>query len=318
VADLFSGRNGSVAEIWLDSVPNRKIDPSEAVQGIDSDRMISIKIQEPDKHGRFNIITHVSDWELLLPRAGLPEGDLEILGALRTARGLEAAKPVAIVLDGEAPVLKSSAPEYVVENELFPITLVSDRPDSSGISRIDAQVDFTGDGRFAPDAAVYKGFRTEEKGLWRCDIPTMNLTPGRYSVLIQAHDAVGNSSEIVSQLMNIVSTEQLKLMEPGESVPLTGVVVFGKDPVPEAIVTLARGTSATPLSAGTESASAGEAEAMTVKTDEAGRFRFESVPPGEWTVKASLLLLNRLRTYEQQIQIAPPPAPAGILRIRLR
>jgi hypothetical protein len=319
VADLFLERDRSIAEIWLDSVPNRQIDSSETVVRIDSDRMTELEIRAPDENGRFKIVTRVADWEVSLPSAGMPDGQLELLGTLHTSRGVKASDPVSIVLDGESPILKASAPDYIGEQEPFPVTLVPARPDSSGISRIEAQVDLQGDGRFTPEGAVYKAVRTEQAGQWRCSIPTTELTPGRYTVLIQAHDAVGNASEVYSQPMNIVSAEQLKLLDAGQSVPLTGVVVYGKDPVPEATVTLTRGSDASPPAQGTETQSPSEAgSTMTVTADEAGRFRFESVAPGGWTLRASKLLLNRLRKYEATIQVEPPPAPAGILRIRIR
>jgi hypothetical protein len=123
-------------------------------------------------------------------------------------------------------------------------------------------------------------------GIWTASLPTKDLSPGRYTVLVQATDRVGLSATATG-VVTIAAprTDVPAGKPPPDTGTIQGRVVLISRPVAGIRVTL-------------------EGLNRVATSDSAGRFVFREVPAGAYTLRASGAALNRFRNGTAQVTVA--------------
>ncbi len=269
-----------------------------------SDRQLLIEATGFSPLGTLTLKTSVDDFhDIPVNSSGLMNDTVDLLAQLHTASSIrnKLSKPVEIHLDGIGPriiaVLNPSQPnrEVVVGNDLE-VLVQSDpnEPDLSGIKAVDVAWDL-GVTRDQKDAKweVAKSV----VGGWFAKLPTKDLAPRRYTVLMRATDSVGNVGILEEEVEVVVKPEPVKKIKPAKPSPtnsLSGEVKFGGDVVGNAEVRLLS-EDGTILA--------------TVKSDASGRYTFTKVLPGKYTVLVEGQAKARIREGKSSVTVVAFPMP---------
>ena len=234
--------------------------------------------------------------------------------------------PVSILIDGLSPIIKPADIYPTVIGEPLEIYLAVDDRNLSGVASVEGYLDRTRRGLF-PDPVPPKSEAQEEEqppadlpvaaslqadGYWLIEIPSDSVKSGRHQILVRATDRAGNVSRVMKLSARLMTKEEAA--GPQGSRDVRGIVQFGLDPIPEAEVTLVSNAPSDPNAAPME----GAQNAFDAKSDEQGRFLFENVPFGQWTLTVKAMVAGRLRVKQSSLDIAPPPIANRIQRVKLR
>jgi uncharacterized GH25 family protein len=143
-------------------------------------------------------------------------------------------------------------------------------------------------------------------------IPSGSVRAGRHQILVRATDRAGNTSRVVKLSARLMTQEEAA--GPQGQRDVWGIVQFGDKPIAEAEVTLVSSAPQNPNTSPKEAAQT----SFEAKSDEQGRFVFENVPFGEWTLTVKAMIAGRLRIDQRTLNIAAPPVASRIQRVRLR
>ena len=188
----------------------------------------------------------------------------------------------------------SPAGEVVIGGKLK-LTVIASDNDLSGVAKVEAAIDVERTGQFAAIAKPIVLDLTME-GNWEVLVPTGELKSGLHTLLVRATDRVGNMSDVTKIRLTAVTPEEAEQLS-AVPVPLTGVVTFGGQPVPEARVS---------------AVSADRPKVEPVVTDNTGNFRLNGLTPGTWMLQAKGVTRNKTRTAEVEVTIKASERPQPI------
>ena len=128
---------------------------------------------------------------------------------------------------------------------------------------------------------------------WTTSLPTEDLEPGRYRILVRGTDRVGLSRSVFAQVSIVPPAGPA---EPAKKTTSTirGSVVLIDRPAAGISVRL-------------------EGTGLEAVSDSAGRFVFPQVPHGSYTLRAKGIALNKFREGSAQITLPAATEPAEIV-----
>ena len=284
---------GDYVWVGIDADRDRVLDGESPVH-LSSDRQVAVALEQLAPQGMVRIQTEVTDFRIEIPDPGLRNTRVGILAEVRCGKKHAWSLPVEIVLDGTPPELSNiqlqPGPVVVTGSEIQVSVEASDR-DLSGLDKVEAAFDLAGLGEFAP-APPPQVASQEPGGRWMAKLATAALTPGTHTLLLRATDKVGNSSGYSRVSVRVVTPEQADAMQAQLTNRVSGTVLYGGQPVPNAQLTL--------------ESEKGPEVAPTV-TDDNGNFAFLEVPAGTFQLTAKKLLRNKVRQIAVPVVVEPPP-----------
>ena len=288
---------GDVLEAGIDRNNDRDF-RDEPTLRLTSDRQISITAVQFGPEGRFNLLARVGDFQVRVPTIGLRDTNAQYLARLTVADRTVWGVPVRVTFDGAAPhvrIVQLSPAGAVVIGGKLKLTVIASDNDLSGVAKVEAAIDVERTGQFAAIAKPIVLDLTME-GNWEVLVPTGELKSGLHTLLVRATDRVGNMSDITKIRLTAVTPEEAEQLS-AVPVPLTGVVTFGGQPVPEARVS---------------AVSADRPKVEPVVTDNTGNFRLNGLTPGTWMLQAKGVTRNKTRTAEVEVTIKASERPQPI------
>lgn len=280
---------GDVVELGLDESGDRSLRPENALQW-SSDRQIVVRWHKADPAGQIHLHAEATDFQATLPAGGLRNKTVEVLARLivnlpATGQGQQTDQhEVPIVLDGAPPSLRMEVPvRPSLAGEEIPVTIATE--DLSGVVKGRIGLDLNASGELDEADQPQLLSQPTASGVWTTTLPTKDLSPGRYTVLVQATDRVGLSATATGAVtIAAPRTDAPAGKPPPETGTIQGRVILISRPISGIRVTL-------------------EGLQRVATSDSAGRFSFRDVPAGAYTLRASGAALNRFRNGTAQVTV---------------
>ena len=269
------------------------------------DRRRTFKVAAPRPPASLVLVASADDWTLDAATGGLADVDAELEARLRLPGSQQ---PIAdrrlLVLDATPPRVEAPPQMNVVVGRplTIPIRVLDDPregfggpegvhiPGVAGVERVDWAVDLKGDGKpEAWQAAVALG-----GGRYELRVDTKLLPPGRQTpVLVRALDRVGNTAT------------------PSQTW-LDTAVQIAKGSIRGKVTLDGRGERGLTVEIDGPSAP----RPVTSAAD--GAFEFKNLDPGQYTLRSSGAVRNRLyRTKPTPVTVEAPPAAAATVTLEL-
>ncbi len=278
---------------------NRELCPEEQPEFF-SDRQTTIRLQQLTGQGEMKIDARVGDFKVLMNADGLKNMKVRIAVELRLANRelAENSRPVAdlvrVVLDAAPPVFDIEVPGRPVPRG-EPVWVSSTvRDELSGIEKMEFGFDLQHADEFDKKIEP-KVVRHANGGTWNAALPSNDLEPGHYRVLVRATDRVGYASKQV-KLVTIGPPPMPVPTAPAapKMVTITGRILLQDGrPLSNIRVTL-RGTP------------------QTAVTDAEGRFVFRDLAPGKYVIEAKGTALGRDVSGSQAVTLSTATEPAAV------
>jgi hypothetical protein len=301
VPEGFFNAPNSFAEVGIDRNQDRELRDEESVV-LRSDRQLELFVKLPTNGGTLAFEPVVKDFNLTLRAAGISDRKVNVLGQLTAGGRVAERSYIPIVLDGEGPELG-----VIKLLRKGPLLVVDFNPqDLTGVNSVEAAFE-------SPTEVKWEPGKPGGGGQWLVELNTKELTPGEYTVLLRATDAVGNTSDVVSTRWTNNPAEDATSDGATESPHTNGApqavknqvkgrVVYGNKEVTNVEVTLTGpGAPAQPARAGT-----------------GGTFDFGLVSPGTYTLKARGLAGGNYHKAEQQITVSDQPKTPVNIEVKVR
>lgn len=311
VGSFQDGRD--TVEIGIDIDRDRVLKNEPAIR-FASDRQSLVTIEKIADDGGIEIKTVVGDYIVNLPTRGVPSRRVDLLGRIEVGGESAWSNSLPVVFDTNAPGLAPVRNVRIVQGSAAVFDVQADDSKLSGVKRIELFVDEQRTGKFPKEGGIVAAEPTG-KGNWAATLKTEEMKPGSYPVLVRAVDTAGNASEMRTTRLIILSKAAAKQAAAGKPNRVEGVLIFDKEPVAGATITLE------PVAGNgkKQPAAAPPAKIDPVTTNGQGQFSFPKVPPGEYQLTAfKRNLSNKNRRRSVKIQVASPPQPAVSVRVMLR
>ncbi len=244
------------------------------------------------------LINVVQDLSIEVPLDNLTNQRVNLLGQVHTGQGEVWSQPVEIILDGQPPLISEVTPvSTAVVGVPLSVEVTATDGNLSGVEKVSLVLDVSQKGEITPDAALVEA-QINENGQWIAQVPTADAKPESYLLLAQATDRAGNVSRTARTVVKFLSAEEMKAQEEAPDKTVRGQIIYGKDPVDEAVITLKDATGA----------NAGEA-----KSDENGRFVIKNLKPGAYELSVRAVERGKIRTLTQSIELTPATPEANLV-----
>lgn len=288
---------GDYVEVGIDANGDRLLAGEKTVR-LESDRRENIFLDKLEPGGLLRVAASVGDLRARLDPGGLRNVAVDILAqlSLRTispATDRSAAEAaVRVILDGAAPELRVTVPDHPVAKG-SPISVSAETQDLSGVEKLEVGFDLDGSSDFEEKEAPKVLQQPGGAESWTTSLPTENLEPGRYRVMVRATDRVGLSR---SEFQQVSIAPPAGQAEPADKTTSTirGTVVLVDRPAAGITVQL-------------------EGTGLEAVSDSAGRFVFSKVPHGSYKLRAKGIALNKFREGSAQITLPAATEPAEIV-----
>jgi hypothetical protein len=292
---------GDVVEIGIDESGMRRL---IARSQFHADRQSEVFLAEPQVPGVLRFATRVHDFEVAMSPGGLRNKRVELVARLLlsnrsiAAERLAAEASVGVFLDGAPPELEVDTPAAAVAQG-EPLAVTARTTDLSGVVKVEMGFDLDGSGSLE-EKEKPKVLRQPDgqRTTWAAALPTGDLEPGRYILLVRATDRVGLIAKRDQPVTILAAVKPSATPVPvAATATIEGQVLLIDRPCPDFNVQLDNGDK-------------------TATTDDNGRFVFKDVSPGKHTLHAKGAALNRFREGSAEIVTAAAADPASVV-IRL-
>ena len=295
--DAFQ-KPGDVVELGLDEDGDRTLRRERTLQWR-CDRQVTVRLHQVEPDGQIQFHTEVTDFRVSLPAGGLRNKTVDVLAQLTVNLPVAGQGPltdqhaVAVVLDGAPPVLRVELPARpVAAGDEIPVTLVAE--ELSGIAKGRVGLDRNASGELEDADQPLLLTAPPSVGPWTTALPTKDLPPGRYTLIVQATDRVGLSARAAGTVTVAAPRKEPPAAgSPLDTGAIRGRVVLVSRPAAGIRVTL-------------------EGLNRSAVSDSQGSFVFPEVPPGTYTLRASGAALNRFRRGTASVTVTGGPQPAAV------
>ncbi len=270
--DAFQ-KPGDVVELGLDEDGDRTLRQERKLQWY-SDRQVTVRLHKVDPDGHVQFHAEVGDFKVPVPAGGLRNKKVDVLARLIvnlpvTGQGqLTDQSAVSVVLDGAPPILRVEVPvRPIMAGDEIPVSIVTE--DLSGVAkgRVGLDLNASGDLEDADQPLLLTA--PTGGGVWTAALPTKDLQPGRYTLVVQATDRVGLSAKATGTVTIAAPRKEPPTAKPPvDTGTIQGRVVLISRPVSGIRVTL-------------------DGLNRSATSDSEGRFVFRDVPAGSYTLRAT-------------------------------
>jgi hypothetical protein len=236
--------------------------------------------------------TEVGDYAIELNPGGLQNKRFQAAAQLVLAgKNVQGAK-VPVVLDGLPPEIKEfsttpdAAQEMAAGQSILAQLIVSDL---SGVAQVEFGFDLNQSGDLEKDEAkILRLAQPPANDTWSLELSTKDLPPGRNMLMARATDFVGLQSRPRPIVIQIASPDAGPGKGKAAKGTIRGVAMLGKLPADNIKVTLSL------------------PGAKVQRTSDGGKFRFDNVPEGEYTLQAEGNVQNMTRKGKLE-KVHPSP-----------
>lgn len=292
-----------LVEIGVDADRDRDLQDENTIE-LSFDRQVTAVLDGLAPGGKVSIDATITDFTLDLPAPNTLGSKVDLLGRVSADGKSAYSQPTQVIIDGTPPAitrLELNPPGFVKLGDDLEVTAWATDNDLSGVARVEAMFDLTVTGKFEGGMPVPAS--QEDDGRWVAKLKTAPLVAGPAKVLVRATDRADNVSKIESARLRVVTPEEASTQTDVRNT-ITGSVVFGGQPVPDAKVTL--------------EVAQGQEPFAPVVTQTAGTFVFSKVPPGNYRVSVVALIHNKNRRQTADVIVEPSPARVPAVRILLK
>ena len=287
-------------EVGIDTDRDREL-RGERTWRLSSDRQVDLHLDHFAPDGTLAIRTRVDDVRTSLTVPKLSAARVNLMARVSLPDRETWSDPVELVLDSQAPGLSNVhlLPGRNVHqgSELEVSALASDWR-LSGIAKVEVGFDLLRQGEFGEDVPPVEAVPLDN-GRWAAKLPTAEIRPGHYAVLIRATDRQENKSDYLRVFVQVLPKDESM----DDSLrTISGTVVYGrygKSPVEKVTVRLID--------------KAEETVAQAV-SDAEGRFTLR-VPPGDYQLVAEALIKGNRRAA--RINVTAPAEDTSAEEIEL-
>ncbi len=288
---------GDRVEVGLDENGDRFLRGEPSLR-LSADRQVIAELNEVSPEGILRVTPKVGDFVLRLVPAGLRNTTVDVLAQLH----LSATNPLAeeaaaedaatVVLDAAPPVLRVevSDREHAAGE---PVRVTAEVEDLSGAAEVRFGFDVDESGALEEDEKPVSLRRADAEGKWIAEVPTKDLPPGRHVLLVRAIDRVGLQGQPVKNVVAIASDSAMAKPKKPTTGSIEGRVILIDRPAGGIKVTI-------------------EGLGRTATSDSSGRFSFESVPPGSYTLQAKGVALNQRRSGKAGLVVEASTKPTRV------
>ena len=292
-----------MVEVGVDADRDREF-RDDALLKLYSDRQAEILLKPLNANGTLRFETAVSDFKVHVPGGSLQNARVNLLARVQAGGWQQWSESVEVILDQSGPrvdQIRLFPDRVAVDGSELEVHVWGGDDQLSGIASVQVGFDVERDGEFSEQVAPVPAERGEF-GAWIAKLPVNGVELGPVTLLVQATDAVGNTSEIAKIGAEVISEEQATARRDAAVNRVIGTAVYGGVPVPNTEVTLE-----------------GEVKLEPVRTNDQGRFVFVDVPPGTYKLFARGVARNRPRKIEiADVEVLPAPAKATSLQLELK
>jgi hypothetical protein len=293
---------------------------NERVVTLPSDRQASVVVAQARPDGGLTLDTHVGDWTIELPLAGLENAPANVIAHLVLRQTERWSEPAEVVFDALPPRIHRIEvdPERACTvGEALTVVVWATDDGLSGIAKIEIGLDVKRDGTLAAELKP-KVAQQDPEGRWTAKLETGDYPPGEFALLVRASDQLGNSASASFKGIRLLAAEQAEAERKKLRTPVRGAVLHGNAPVANVRVTLVAlpdDKPNTPPDKGQPPPD--KPKIPPAVSDEQGRFLFLEVVPGKYQLRAEGLLYNKIRTVNQLLTVPPPPQNTAPLTLRI-
>lgn len=285
-----------VLEVGLDATLDRSLDDARMKQFF-SDRQVKFLLEGLEADGVMKIDTKVSDFKIELNPSGLTNTLVEIGARLTVGRNEPEKDFVQVALDGAPPKIDvTTQPTGAIVVQGVDLRVIVRGTDLSGIKKVEAAFDILRTGQIEkPELGVID----PASGLFNVLMPTKELKPGNYILLVRATDKV----DLLSTPTRIPVTVRAPAGPPPPVKPqnsITGTIRLNGSGQAGVTVELTG------------------AAAKTAVSDASGAFAFRDLMPGAYKVSAKGAVKNRFREAKPVdviLEAAPKPPASVVLEL---
>ncbi len=306
-----SGQRSNSIKFGIDAdLDNNLTDVNESPLERFADRSVELTVRS-SIDGTLSFRPSVSDWTLELPNP-VSSGEINVLGQFWTGRSSLDPTYHRIIIDGDGPTI-----ERVPGGEFANGKLIAEvePKDQIEVVSVEAGFDQTGDQEIKWEKAV-----PLVGGRWRVELDASKLSAGNHKVLFRAKDKLGNWTDppIREDYLMKVGVSPPEPPDPDrgnggggsgstatkEPVKnrVTGTLVYNQVAVRDIEVTLEG-----------PGAPAGKARDLG-----GGKFEFDAVPSGTYTLSASGLGGGSRRSGQAEVTVSDQPGTTADIKVRIR
>jgi hypothetical protein len=289
--DAFRAPGDAVEVRIIAEDSNRELCPEQRRQFF-NDRQTAIYLGQLTAQGEMKIQTRVGDFKISMAAAGLKNTKVRIAAELLLADRAAVRDSVRVALDAAPPVFEIRVPGRPVPRGQNVMVWASVTDELSGIEKMEFGFDLQNNDEFDKKIEPLVVRQPSEDGTWRAALPTKDLEPGQYRILVRATDRVGYAAK------------QRKLVTigpaPDEAPPAAKTsTVNGR-------VALQDGRSLPGIRVTLRETG------LAAVTDAEGRFTFTDVPHGKYHIDAKGTGLGRELAGSKEIVLPAPVEPATV------
>ncbi len=291
---------GDMVEVGIDANGDRLLQ-GEPRRELFADRQARVFLDETAPQGLVRVDTNVGDLMVSLAPGGRKNTAVDVLARLVLPNlrpggdPIALEKPVPVLLDGGPPEVQVEVPgRPVAQGVDVPISV--ETKDLSGVVKMEFGFDVNGSSDLEEDEQpkiVQQKIlppRDSDGGYtqdWNTTLPTKDLEPGRYRLMVRATDRVNISGKSFQEVTIAAP------VKPSTTSTILGRVVYGDESVPRVEVRI-------------------ENTGLRAVTDQDGRFVFKDVPHGAYKLQAKGIARNRFREGSAEITLPGPKEPAVV------
>lgn len=260
-----------------------------------TDRQTRVRLDEAGPEGEVKVTAGVGDFEIEVDPHGLNNVKARVRAQLKLAKLGDAYSDehsVVVVLDGQPPEFALAVPSRPVQQGDNVEVGVKVLHELSGIRKIEVGLEGEKPGEFKEKPKLGQ---PRSETTWAAALPTKELDPGSYTILVRATDLAGNA-KFERESVSIVATPPPPAEKTAKVSTIEGQAILqGGGPVSDAQITL-------------------QGAGQTATSDAGGKFIFKDVPHGDYWILAKGTAKNMSVSGAAQIHLpgATDPVPVRV------
>ncbi|MCO8120433.1 carboxypeptidase-like regulatory domain-containing protein [Stieleria sp. TO1_6] len=297
-------------QIGIDTENTGMPDPSSSVL-LTSDRSVTIGFVKSMPNGTIEFNSEVSDFMIDLPAQRLENLNVGVAGLLTVNDQTVQIPSIPLLIDTAPPLIgpvnRSAGVGFVTVNSAVEFTAWS-WDEGAGVKTVEAAFDADGSGEFPESGGQFTATPLDNRQ-WALTV-NAGAETGQRTLLVRSVDRVGNASEPLSVIVEVVSAVEGVALVKQQTVDLIGDVLLRDKAVSAELklIAIPEDPAAPPAS---------EDDAVAVQSDADGHYTIAGVAPGSYRLAARSVIRNRVHRVEQEVVVTPGPKRSMRVDVKL-